>query len=136
MAVRLVVDGVGTGPLPPVWQQRFDAAGVQYRVYAPRPLGFAAAQPLAAAAPQTVCGGRHTWLCGGINLLDDYFDPDGAPTFPRFDFAVCCTGPLVDAMDATMLQLWWRLLAASKARQRQFKVAWQAFRAVPRLGRC
>ena len=29
---RLVVDGVGTGRLPPVWHQRFQAAGVQCQV--------------------------------------------------------------------------------------------------------
>ena len=38
---QLVVDGVGTGALPSAWAQRFDAAGVQYRVYSPLgPLGL------------------------------------------------------------------------------------------------
>lgn len=136
VAVRLVVDGVGTGPLPPVWQQRFDAAGVQYRVYAPLGrLGLLLPSRWRRLHRKLCVVDGTLGFCGGINLLDDYFDPrDGALTFPRFDFAVCCTGPLVDAMDATMLQLWWRLLAASKARQRQFKAAWQAFRAVPGLG--
>ena len=33
--VCVVVDGVGTGTLPPEWTQRFDQAGVQCRVYSP-----------------------------------------------------------------------------------------------------
>jgi cardiolipin synthase len=38
---QLVVDGVGTGPLPVAWAERFRAAGVQYRVYSPLgPLGL------------------------------------------------------------------------------------------------
>ena len=39
--VCVVVDGVGTGALPPEWAQRFDQAGVQCRVYSPLAgLGF------------------------------------------------------------------------------------------------
>ena len=38
---HLVVDGVGTGPLPKAWQQRMKSAGVQVRVYSPLgPLGL------------------------------------------------------------------------------------------------
>src|SRR6218665_2671065 len=44
---RLVVDGVGTGPLPRVWAARLLAAGA---------LGIVAAPVLAPAAPQAVRG--------------------------------------------------------------------------------
>ena len=37
VAVYLVMDGVGTPALPPAWAQRFDQAGVQWRIF--RPLG-------------------------------------------------------------------------------------------------
>ena len=136
VAVRLVVDGVGTGPLPPPWQQRFDAAGVQYRVFAPLGrLGLLLPSRWRRMHRKLCVVDGTIGFCGGINLIDDYSDPrDGVLGFPRFDFAVYCTGPLVDAMEATMLQLWWRLLAASKAKQRQFKAAWQAFRKAPRSG--
>ena len=33
--VKVVVDGFGTAPLPPEWQERFVRAGVRWRVYAP-----------------------------------------------------------------------------------------------------
>lgn len=136
VVVRLVVDGVGTGPLPPAWQQHFDAEGVQYRVFAPLGrLGLLLPSRWRRLHRKLCVVDGFIGFCGGINLIDDYSDPrDGVLGFPRFDFAVCCTGPLVDAMEATMLQLWWRLQAASKARQRQFKAAWQALRAAPRLG--
>ncbi len=35
VAVRVVVDGVGTGDVPPAWQQRWRAAGVAWRVFNP-----------------------------------------------------------------------------------------------------
>jgi cardiolipin synthase len=133
--VRLVVDGVGTGPPPPAWQERFDAAGVQCRVYAPLGrLGLLLPSRWRRLHRKLCVVDGTIGFCGGINLIDDYSDPrDGVLGFPRFDFAVCCTGPLVDAMDATMMQLWWRLTAASKARQREFRAAWLALRAAPRL---
>ena len=37
-----------------------------------------------------------TAFCGGINILDDFHDPNhGALESPRFDFAVKVSGPLV-----------------------------------------
>ena len=33
--VRVVVDGIGTGPLPALWSERWQAAGVQWHVYNP-----------------------------------------------------------------------------------------------------
>ena len=33
--VRVVVDGIGTGDVPAEWQERWKAAGVQWRVYNP-----------------------------------------------------------------------------------------------------
>lgn len=135
LTVRLVVDGVGTGPLPPLWAQRFEAAGVQVTVYAPLGrLGLLVPSRWRRLHRKLCVVDGRTGFCGGINLLDDYFDPrDGALLYPRFDFAVCCAGPLARAMDDTMMQLWWRLLARSRVRQRQFKAAWLAWRAQPRL---
>ena len=41
-------------------------------------------------------------FCGGINILDDFHDPNHGPlTAPRLDFAVRVTGPLVAEVDAT-----------------------------------
>jgi cardiolipin synthase len=38
---------------------------------------------------------QHTVFCGGINVLDDFYDPNhGELQAPRVDFAVAATGPL------------------------------------------
>jgi cardiolipin synthase len=53
---------------------------------------------------------------------------------PRLDFSLRVVGPLVDDMVDTMEQLWWRMLAAQRARQREFKAAWDALRASRPVG--
>jgi cardiolipin synthase A/B len=108
--VCVMVDGVGTGDIPAAWQQRLQAAGVQWQVFSP-------ARGLRLLLPKRwrrlhrklcVVDGR-VGFCGGINLLDDYFDPHyGQLTQPRFDFAVRVSGPLVADMQAAMLSLWTR----------------------------
>src|SRR5438067_552780 len=35
VAVKVVVDGFGSAPLPPAWEERFLDAGVEWRVYSP-----------------------------------------------------------------------------------------------------
>jgi len=126
VSVRLVVDGIGTGPLPASWRDRFDHAGVQWRVFAP--LGR-----LGLLIPsrwrrlhRKLCVVDGVWgFCGGINLIDDRLDPSMGPlAHPRFDFAVRCTGPLVMSMTFTLLQLWWRMDAVRKVRQKEFRTAW------------
>ena len=85
----VVVDGVGTDALPPLWRKRFETAGVQWSVYAP--LGT-----LGLLIPSRwrrlhrklcVIDGRLAF-CGGINILDDFHDPHhGRLNEPRLDFA-------------------------------------------------
>jgi cardiolipin synthase len=136
VTVRLLVDGVGTATMPVEWQQRLSAAGVQWRVFAP--LGrfglFLPSRWRRLHRKLCVVDGV-LGFCGGINLLDDLIDTKvkHLPR-PRLDFAVRCTGPLVDDMGDTMLQTWWRLLAVSKARQHQFGAAWQALKAGSSVG--
>ena len=68
-------------------------------------------------------------FCGGINIIDDLEDVAlGRLTAPRLDFSLRVIGPLVDDMVDSMEQLWWRLQAVRKARQREFKAAWEALR--------
>jgi cardiolipin synthase len=74
-------------------------------------------------------------FCGGINLLDDYFDPNhGDLEQPRFDFAVRATGPLVADMHDTMTRLWARLELARQARELDVAGALQAVLAAARAG--
>jgi cardiolipin synthase len=128
VAVYLVMDGVGTPRIPAEWAQRFDKAGVEWRIFSP--LGrlgvFIPSRWRRLHRKLCVVDGTVAF-CGGINVLDDFFDPNhGALDAPRFDFAVRVTGPLVQAVHEATVQFWWRLQAASTVRQRHFKVAWQA----------
>ncbi len=128
VAVYLVIDGIGTPRLPLEWERRFHAAGVEWRIFLP--LGR-----LGVLIPRRwrrlhrklcVVDGRVAF-CGGINVLDDFYDPNhGTLDSPRFDFAVRVTGPLVQAAHEAMTQFWWRLQAATTARQSDFQAAWQA----------
>jgi len=120
--VRVVVDGIGTDPIPAEWQRRWQAAGVQWRVFNP-------ARGWRVLLPQrwrrlhrklSVIDGR-VCFCGGINLIDDYLDPNyGKLEQPRFDFAVRATGPLVADAHETMTRLWLRMQVASEARHFDF----------------
>ena len=128
--VRLVVDGVGTPQIPEEWQQRFAQAGVRWRVYAP--LGrFGLLIPSRwRRLHRKLCVVDETLgFCGGINLIDDLDDVAlGRLEVPRLDFTLRIAGPLVEDMVDTMEGLWWRLQAVRKARQREFKMAWQALK--------
>jgi cardiolipin synthase len=111
--VRVVVDGFGSHPLPPAWRERFAQAGVEWRVYAP--LGWLGILWLGSwrrlHRKLCVIDGRLAF-CGGINILDDFHDPNHGPLeAPRLDFAIRITGPLVTQMHRTMAQLWLRMQA-------------------------
>lgn len=134
--VRLVVDGVGTPRVPDEWQQRFAKAGVRWRVYSP--LGrFGVLIPSSwRRLHRKLCVIDGTvGFCGGINIIDDQDDGAlGRLNAPRLDFSLRVTGPLVVEMTETMEQLWWRLQAARKARQREFRAAWEALRETNPIG--
>ncbi|MBV7539888.1 cardiolipin synthase ClsB [Acidovorax sp. sic0104] len=128
---QLVVDGVGTGALPPEWAERMENAGVQYRVYSPLgPLGLLLPHRWRRLHRKLCVVDGCTLFCGGINVLDDFHDPNhGRLDAPRFDFAVQATGSLVTAASETMDQLWWRMQAVRDARERRLPEALQALRA-------
>ena len=122
--VYLLMDGAGSEHLPPEWLARFDAAGVQWRIY--NPLGrFGLLIPSQwRRLHRKLCvvdGGlpKAVGFCGGINVLDDFYDPNhGALQQPRFDFAVRVEGALVsDIFEATQ-SLWLRQNAFVKMRER------------------
>ncbi len=134
--VRLVVDGVGTPDIPREWQQRFANAGVRWRVYAPLgrfgmliPSNWRRLHRKLCVIDGTV------GFCGGINIIDDQDDVAlGRLSAPRLDFSLRVAGPLVAEMTDTMEQLWWRLQAVRKARQREFRAAWDALREINPVG--
>ena len=138
VAVQVLVDAIGTEPLPAPWHEKFSAAGVEWCVYSPLATGWALLVPerwrrlhrkLCVVDQQVV-------FCGGINILDDFYDPNhGQLQAPRFDFSVAVTGPLaLQAADAVAL-LWWRVQAGYSARQRHLSEAWEKFKAAGYGGR-
>ena len=134
--VCVIVDGVGTGDVPVEWRQRWDDSGVQWRVFNPArgwrllmPKGWRRLHRKLCVVDGSV------GFCGGINLLDDYFDPNhGALSQPRFDFAVRVVGPLVADMHATMLRLWARQQITREARQLDVAGAFEAVLDAARAG--
>lgn len=128
--VWLVVDGVGTGPLPPEWARRFAKAGVVFRIYSPLgKLGLLIPSRWRRLHRKLVVVDGRQAFCGGINILDDWFDArHGTLASPRLDFAVQVQGALVPQIQETMTQLWWRLQAVRYARQRDFPEAFSSFR--------
>lgn len=136
VVVRLVIDGVGTPRMPAEWAQRFAAAGVRWRVYAPLGrLGLLLPSRWRRLHRKLCVVDGTVGFCGGINLIDDQDDVAlGRLLAPRLDFSLRVAGPLVDDMVETMDQLWWRLQAVRKARQHEFRAAWQALRATRPVG--
>lgn len=130
VTTRLVVDGVGTGMLPPAWQRQFDAAGVDTAVYAPPGvLGLALPSRWRRLHRKLCVVDGQRVFCGGINVLDDYHDPrHGALARPRFDFAVAVRGPLAAQAREVVARQWWRLQTLRQARKRHLPEAFQALR--------
>lgn len=121
VAVHVVVDGVGSAGLPPAPLHRLELAGVQWHIYSP-PGRFGLLWPGQwRRLHRKLCVvDRAVAFCGGINILDDFHDPNhGALTAPRLDFAVRVTGPLVQGMHAAMERLWLRIVAVRQLRHAQ-----------------
>ncbi len=125
--VRLLVDGVGTGPLPSEWQQRLTDAGVHCQQFSP--LGWTGLlNPVRwRRLHRKLCVvDEHIAYCGGINFLDDFYDPNhGTLSAARFDFGMRLQGiPAVDDVAFAMAQLWQRIAVlhngVQAARQAQF----------------
>lgn len=135
--VQLLVDGFGTGGLAPDWLERLCAAGVQYQVYAPLgPLGLLLPQRWRRMHRKLCVVDGAVLFCGGINLLDDFYDPNyGRLDAPRLDFAVQVLGPIADQAQAAMQIAWWRMQAASAARSRHLGDARRAMQAAQAASR-
>lgn len=128
VAVFLVMDGVGTPHLPIPWSERFAAAGVQWRIYSPLGrFGLLVPSRWRRLHRKLCVVDGEVAFCGGINVLDDWFDPNhGVLSDPRFDFAVQVRGPLVQEAHATMTQFWWRLQALQRVKRVDWTGAWRA----------
>jgi cardiolipin synthase len=123
VTVRLVIDGFGTPELPPFWEMRFDAARVQWALYS-RTGAFGLLWPGQwRGLHRKLCVVDETMgFCGGINILDDYHDPNHGPLLsPRLDFSLRVEGPLVQQMHQTMQRQWSRIEAVGQLKRAQLE---------------
>ena len=133
--VEVLVDGIGSGVLSPAWRQKMAESGVRWWVYSPLAtrlggLGLLVPSRWRRLHRKLCVVDQHTVFCGGINVLDDFYDPNhGALQAPRFDFAVAVTGPLAVEAAEAMALLWWRVQAGYSARQNHLASAWTKFKA-------
>ena len=130
VTVHLMVDGVGTPSVPELWQQRFAAAGVQWHVFAPLGrLGLLLPNRWRRLHRKLCVVDGTTVFCGGINVLDDFHDPQyGRLEAPRFDFALRVRGPLVRSAHEVVSQLWWRTQLLRSRRTIDLAAAWESAR--------
>lgn len=138
VTVQVLVDALGTGPLPAQWQKKFTDAGVQWHAYSPMAssLGLLVPERWRRLHRKLCVVDRSIVFCGGINVLDDFYDPNhGDLQAARFDFAVAVTGPLAIKATDAMALLWWRVQAGYSARQRHLTDAWEKFKAAGYGGR-
>lgn len=134
VSVRLVMDGFGTPEVPPFWQMRFDAARVQWALYS-RTGAFGLLWPGQwRRLHRKLCVVDGTvGFCGGINILDDFHDPNHGPLLsPRFDFSLRVQGPLVQQMHDTMQRQWSRIEAMGELKKARWSGAYELWRAAHR----
>jgi cardiolipin synthase len=118
VVVQVVVDGVGCPEIPGPWLHRLQQAGVQWEVYSPLGrLGLLWPGSWRRLHRKLCVVDGKVGFCGGINILDDFHDPNHGPLdSPRLDFALRVTGPLVQEMRATLLRQWRRQQLVSQLR--------------------
>ncbi len=133
VSVQVLVDGVGTETLPDEWLDKLRGAGVELQTYSPLGsglIGLLVPERWRRLHRKLCVVDLTTLFCGGINILDDFYDPNhGELSAPRFDFAVAVTGPLATQAADAMALLWWRVQAGYSARQRHLSAAWESFKA-------
>ena len=135
--VYLVVDGVGTSTLPSQWAQRFDAAGVQWRIFLPLGhFGLLIPSHWRRLHRKLCIVDGQIAFCGGINVLDDWQDPNHGPlNAPRLDFAVRVSGPLVHRAHDAVVQFWLRQEVAYDMRHADLSSGWKALQESVRQAR-
>ena len=108
--VRVMVDGFGTPYIPDEWIQRFKTAGVHLIIYEPIvTLGFFIPSQWRRLHRKLCVVDDTVAYCGGINVLDDWYDPNfGTLTEPRFDFSVRASGIVAQDIHKTTRELWER----------------------------
>lgn len=111
VAVHLVIDGFGSSGFVGEVQETIEKSNVRMEIFRPKRRWFELNRQRLRRLHRklSVIDGRVAFV-GGINVLDDYFDPNhGVLKHPRFDFAVRVKGPLVAHVHVAVTRLWWEL---------------------------
>ena len=130
-SVYVVMDGIGTPDIPAPWVEQFAQSGVRWHRFSPLgSLGYLIPMRWRRLHRKLCVVDGHTLFCGGINILNDFEDPNhGKQEAPRFDFAVRVQGPLVQDAHRLMQQFWARLQLARELRQLHIADARQTLQA-------
>lgn len=110
--VRLVLDGFGADSFNGELARQLRASQVHLRIYRPGRWSFSRKHLRRMHRKLVVIDAAQAFV-GGINIMDDFNDPNhGRLEFPRLDFACCARGPIVAQIRAAMQALWLNLRAA------------------------
>jgi cardiolipin synthase A/B len=111
VVVNLVIDGYGTGKLDGEVLRIISTSKINLETFRPNKTRFSLNRQRLRRLHRKLCViDSERAFVGGINMLDDYFDPNhGVLEAPRFDFAVHVQGPLVASVNLAMQRLWWEL---------------------------
>lgn len=138
VAVYLVMDGIGTPLVPDVWAERFTRAGVRWHRFSPLGrLGLLIPVRWRRLHRKLCVVDAHTVFCGGINVLNDFVDPNyGVLSSARLDFSVQVTGPLVADAHRAMAQFWGRLQATLQLERLRLQGVREALKDTGEAPRC
>ena len=111
VAVRVVVDGFGTGAYADVLKVRLESMGAQVVIFRRTRWWRLERKLLRRLHRKLALIDDQLAFVGGINIIDDHHHPDPEPAQlgPRYDYAVMCEGPIVASIALTMKRLWWTL---------------------------
>lgn len=114
--VHVVVDGFGTAYVDEARAQALRDAGVLLEVFRPDLRRYSLdRQRLRRMHRKMVVVDGAVAFVGGINVLDDYYDPNhGALEHPRLDYAVRVRGPLVAHAHVAATRLWWETATVNR----------------------
>lgn len=118
--VHLIVDGFGTPSLDGEVARLLDTSGVAVEIFRPERRRFAPDRTrLRRLHRKIVVIDGGTVFVGGINMLDDYNDPNhGRLDNPRLDYAVRVRGPLAALAHLAAQRLWWETTVVNRSLRR------------------
>jgi cardiolipin synthase A/B len=105
---HMLIDGFGSMKMPETMIDDLEAAGVRVMKFRPKTSPWTLRRRrLRRLHRKIVVVDRKTAFVGGINIIDD-MDLSGQPS-PRYDYAVCVQGPLVNDIHDSAQRVWSRV---------------------------